>query len=435
MQSFSVYKRKKDKRKRDTKWIVAWTDENGKRRAKAAFTDYEASVEMGRKLTKKVAMIAVGLADPFEKHRTTPIAEHLADFISGLRTAKRAPQYVLQVENRIKRILAGLDIKYLHELDPVIVDRFLTDLAAKENLSGITRNEYVTSIKALTKWAVTFRRLKDDPLGGLKVTERRAIEPAHPRRALSMSEIARLLDAAERRPLIELQTIRIGPHAGKQLGKVKPETAERANRKGKERRLVYLLAVWTGLRRNEIRQLIWGDVFLDCLPGKIVLRAKTTKSKRADSLPIHPQLAEELRSWKPANAAPSDKIVSTVPHMKTLRADLAMAKIPYKDSAGRYVDFHSLRVSLSTMLAANKVSPRAAQALMRHTDPRLTASVYTDEKLLPLAAELQSVPDIDIKPSRGKKKPDTSALESLVANLSASEKQTLAKMLCKTRVG
>ena len=46
------------------------------------------------------------------------------------------------------------------------------------------------------------------------------------------------------------------------------------------------------------------------------------------------------------------------------------------------------------MLAANKVSPRATQALMRHTDPRLTASVYTDEKLLPLATELMSVPAI-----------------------------------------
>ena len=87
------------------------------------------------------------------------------------------------------------------------------------------------------------------------------------------------------------------------------------------------------------------------------------------------------------------------------------------------------------MLAANKVSPRAAQALMRHTDPRLTASVYTDEKLLPLAAELQSVPDIDIKPSCDVSNTDTSALESLVANLSAGDKQPLAKMLRQTRVG
>ena len=49
-------------------------------------------------------------------------------------------------------------------------------------------------------------------------------------------------------------------------------------------------------------------------------------------------------------------MVSTVPDMKCLRADLALAGIPAKDEAGRYVDFHSLRVSLSTMLAAHKVS-------------------------------------------------------------------------------
>ena len=34
---------------------------------------------------------------------------------------------------------------------------------------------------------------------------------------------------------------------------------------------------------------------------------------------------------------------------------------------------------LSTMPTAYRVSPRAAQAFMRHSDPRLTANVYTDE--------------------------------------------------------
>lgn len=60
---------------------------------------------------------------------------------------------------------------------------------------------------------------------------------------------------------------------------------------------------------------------------------------------------------------PGNYVVGTVPNMKCLRADLALAGIPAKDDAGRYVDFHSLRVSLSTILAAHKVSPRAAQAL------------------------------------------------------------------------
>ena len=435
MQSFSVYKRKKDRRKKDTKWIVAWTDESGVRKAKTAFTDYEASLELARKLAREVALRLVGKSDPFDQHRNTPIGKHLDEFIDGLRSANRAARYVLQVANRIRRMLDGLGVQRLGDLDPVAVDRYLTELARRENHSGITRNEYITSIKSFTKWAVTFRRMKDDPLAGLRVTERRAIEPAHPRRALSMTEIAHLLDAAERRPLLELQTIRIGPKAGEPVAKVKGRTKEKAIRKGRERRIVYMLAVWTGLRRGEIRQLTWGDIQLDTIPGRILLRAQTTKSKRADTLPIHPQLAEALRDWNPGDAGPDDPVVSTVPNMKCLRADLALAEIADRDEAGRYVDFHSLRVSLSTMLAANKVSPRAAQALMRHRDPRLTASVYTDEKLLPLAAELQNVPSIPTG------HPDTTTstprpdLDALVAGLSVAERQILLRMLHLPQVG
>ena len=36
-----------------------------------------------------------------------------------------------------------------------------------------------------------------------------------------------------------------------------------------------------------------------------------------------------------------------------------------------------------------------------NTDPRLTALVYTDERLLPLAAELQNVPAIPLKEEGG----------------------------------
>jgi len=435
MQSFSVYKRKADRRKKDTKWLVAWTDENGVRKAKTAFTDYEASLELARKIAKRAAMATAGVTDPFEDHRQTPIAQHLDEFIASLKSGRRAPRYVFQVENRIKRILAGLGVKFLHELDPVAVDRFLADLAQKKNYSGITRNEYIASIKSFTKWAVTYRRAKDDPLVGLKALERKAIDPAHPRRALSMVEIGRLLEAAERRPLLEVQMIRLGPNKGKPLANVDRRTKARARRKGRERRLVYLLAAWTGLRRNEIRQLTWGDVHVDTIPARITLRARTTKSKRADALPMHPQLADELRAWRPASAGPTDFVISTVPHMNCLRADLALAGIAHKDEAGRYVDFHSLRVSLATMLAANRVSPRAAQALMRHTDPRLTAGVYTDEKLLPLAAELLNVPAIPTAQSAAPSAAELPAerdLLSLVAGLTASQKQALVQMLSRS---
>ena len=163
--------------------------------------------------------------------------------------------------------------------------------------------------------------------------------------------------------------MRIGPNAGKPVAKVTERVAAKARRKGRERRLVYMVAVWTGLRRGEIKQLTWDDIQFDTVPGHIHLRAQTTKSKRADSLPIHPQLGDALQAWRAENESASSGeegepayVVSTVPDMKCLRADLALASIPDKDQAGRYVDFHSLRVSLSTMLAAHKVSPRATSS-------------------------------------------------------------------------
>jgi integrase len=160
-----------------------------------------------------------------------------------------------------------------------------------------------------------------------------------------------------------------------------------------------------------------------------------TKSKRADSLPLHPQLADELRAWRPKNAELADRVFGTIPDMKCLRADLKLAGIPKKDDGGRFVDFHSLRVSLSTMLAAHKVSPRAAQALMRHSDPRLTAGVYTDEKLLPLAAELVNVPAIPAGKGETERPAAQTDLQALVAGLTAAQRQALLGMLSRSQAG
>jgi hypothetical protein len=143
------------------------------------------------------------------------------------------------------------------------------------------------------------------------------------------------------------------------------------------------------------------------------------------------KLADELRAWQPAEAAPTDRVFGTVPSMKCMRADLALAEIPDKDEAGRYVDLHSLRVSLSTMLAANGVTPRATQALMRHTDPRLTAGVYTDEKILPLAAELVNVPAIPNGRAASVAIPVGTDVQSIVAGLTAAQKRSLLQMLTR----
>ncbi|MHC4064441.1 MAG: tyrosine-type recombinase/integrase [Planctomycetota bacterium] len=199
---------------------------------------------------------------------------------------------------------------------------------------------------------------------------------------------------AEKRPVEELLTVRVGLNRGQRTAKVRPEVLERARRLGRERRLAYTLAIWAGLRRSELAALAWGDADLDSLVPVIRLRAETTKSKRADRIAIHPQLADELRALRPVDARPDTPVVSKVPGMKAWRADLKAAGIDYGDETTGYADLHAQRMTLSTMLAAAGVPQRVRQAHMRHTDPRLTENTYMDEALLPVAAELAKVPAI-----------------------------------------
>jgi hypothetical protein len=60
-----------------------------------------------------------------------------------------------------------------------------------------------------------------------------------------------------------------------------------------------------------------------------------------------------------------------------LKADLAEAGIPYVDETGLYADFHSLRHTTGSLLAASGVNPKVAQSIMRHSDINLTLSRYS----------------------------------------------------------
>jgi len=74
------------------------------------------------------------------------------------------------------------------------------------------------------------------------------------------------------------------------------------------------------------------------------------------------------------------------------RLDLAKAKIERFDALGRKADFHGLRYTFATRLAKNGISQRFTQELMRHSDPALTANIYTDASQLPTYDAVASLP-------------------------------------------
>jgi integrase len=56
----------------------------------------------------------------------------------------------------------------------------------------------------------------------------------------------------------------------------------------------------------------------------------------------------------------------------------------------------SRTIDLGTHLSKAGVPLRTAQAAMRHSDPSLTANVYTDPKLLDVAGAVASLPDLPL---------------------------------------
>ena len=76
--------------------------------------------------------------------------------------------------------------------------------------------------------------------------------------------------------------------------------------------------------------------------------------------------------------------------------DLKLAGIPKRDDRGRTLDVHALRHTFATWLSASGVTPRTAQAALRHSTLDLTMQVYTDPRLLDVAGALDVLPALPL---------------------------------------
>ena len=153
---------------------------------------------------------------------------------------------------------------------------------------------------------------------------------------------------------------------------------------GRARVLVYAVATGTALRQGELKRLRWQDVDRD--RQTVHVPPTSAKSRKGQSVPLRDDLAAALAAFRPTGIALSAPVFAgrTFPTQRTLLADLAAAGIARRDESDRVVDFHSLRVSFVSALAAAGVHPRVAQALARHAHVDTTMRCYTDLALLDL---------------------------------------------------
>ena len=393
------------KRKMTGQWMACFKDQSGRHQQRTCTGSKADALRMAHRLEREAQAggQARRMKDSFEGHADTPIGEHVDAYLSSLRIKRRSDAHIDQLKPIFTKVFNAARITSIRELDSVAVSEAIAGLSKSPNgfakrkglfapLSDRTKSNYGIRIRSFGKWLVKVGRTAHNLLAGVDTVGGDAIQGVHGRRALSEAEVALLLDAAVRRPIEEISTIRRGPRAGQLGARVSAANLARAALSGLERKTLYMLAVRTGLRRGEIQALQWADCHCDAKQPYIQLRAVATKSRRADRVPLHPELVAQLKVWMEECTQAKDggtlqqaeSVFQHVPSMATFKSDLAFAGIAYQVAGKGFIDFHALRKTCSTLMAAANVPARIRQAVMRHSSPELTETTYMDEDQLPL---------------------------------------------------
>ena len=130
---------------------------------------------------------------------------------------------------------------------------------------------------------------------------------------------------------------------------------------GSERRLLYQVAVETGMRANELRTLKVSS--FDFKTNTVQVVAAYSKHRKEDTLPLRPQTAEALRSFFAGKTPQAKAFGGRYKHLtdktsKVIEADLADAGISYTDDAGRFRDFHAYGIRREAGLRRTAFTPR-----------------------------------------------------------------------------
>jgi len=390
-----------------------------------------ASAVLGE-MVKRAVHVKSGLMtaaqDAVIDHQGTPLDEHVAAWLDYLKGKGVTRKRLKGNESYLRRLTEACGFSRLADMNRSVVERHLARLAAG-GISAAVRNGFRSAAVAFGNWCVATQRLVANPLDGIPKANEKA-DPRRHRRALTEDELRRLLDVAQRRPLLEAMTVRRGKRRGEAAVRLRGETKARLHRIGRERALIYKTLALTGLRKGELASLTIGQVDIEGPTPCVLLHAADEKNRQGSYVPLRADLAADLRQWLHGRLErlrercraygetlptrlPGDTRLFNVPTglVRILDRDLVLAgiarkvrdpktgkvRIDTRDDRHWTVDVHALRHTFGTLLSKGGVAPRTAQAAMRHSSIDLTMNVYTDPQLLDVAGAVGALPDLPLE--------------------------------------
>jgi len=392
-------------------------------------------------LRKRRERIKAGVVTQEEEtasgHAVTAIADHVDGYLAHLALAV-SPEHLANITRQLARLTAECRVTRLADLSGDRLERWLGQ-RRQEGMGPRTMNTYLAALRSFAAWCIDSGRLLTNPFIRVQKADERA-DQRHQRRALTSEEIGRLLVVARLRPVAEygrtsdktypapeqrkranwqrtpltFESIRTAYERGRAALLLNSRKLAQLDRRGQERELVYKTLLLTGLRLGELSSITVGQVDLNATPAVLVLNAADEKNRQGSIIPLRNDLAAEIRGFianhlaisftggKGAGLKPSKSGLAAplfdIPRglSNVINRDLLAAGIPKRDSRNRVVDVHALRHTFGTNLSRAGVPLRTAQAAMRHSDPRLTANVYTDPMLLDVAGAVNALPALAV---------------------------------------
>jgi integrase len=314
------------------------------------------------------------------------LAELAADYIDHLRSRvgdadprrRRSPRTAAHYEQQLRlHVLPHLGRKVAAELTVADLRRLLDELAMKR-LAPRSRGGVVGIISGMLAYGIKLGVIERNAVRDLDRDDRPSAKRLTEPRYLSTSELETLIAAM-----------------------------------GDTFRPVAAVCAYSGLRLGEALGLRWRDLDLEARTITVTAQlgpdgneAPLKTPASAATVPILPMLGDELRAHRSrvaSNALPRvrpDALVFTTASGKpqgrrnALRAVYAAGDAVGLNGDGREpVGVHDLRHSfVAVVLAAGMTLPEAA-ALARHSNPRVTASVYaglTEQNREQLGAKLNA---------------------------------------------
>lgn len=233
------------------------------------------------------------------------------------------------------------ELKFRSQVDLIdcqsMVERVIHRLRVVEGRSGKTTWNRVETLAAFARWCVGRDYLADDPLRRLKKIN---TDPVRRRRPLKPDEITALLEGCL-----------------------------------PERRLLYQVALCSGLRAGELRHIT--PAHLDGERCGIRLDGAWTKNRRDGFQPMPNWLMDKLlAAAQPMGHSDSIFGVQKTHPARMIQTDLDRAGVPLEIPGEGKVDFHSLRMTYCSLLDFSGASAKETQELARHSTPVLTMNVY-----------------------------------------------------------